>query len=216
LNTQIIGKAALLVQNTTSNPLKEFILTLNPGLDITSVQGAKYSRERQIIKIEPQNSLQAGDSLNIVIDYKGTIDNKYIYQDFNLLNYESSDLVVFNKFLYLENIDYDDFEYSIYVPEEMFVSKTKPIPNAEGGNDFPAEYQNENGEIIPFIPKSVDLSMSEIEKTLYQISYNLKDNNLLAYFTDTWENLKLSKIYGYILLTITGGIIIFLFKVMNK
>jgi ABC-type transport system involved in multi-copper enzyme maturation permease subunit len=81
LNTQIIGKAALLVQNTTSNPLKEFILTLNPGLDITSVQGAKYSRERQIIKIEPQNSLQAGDSLNIVIDYKGTIDESFCYLD---------------------------------------------------------------------------------------------------------------------------------------
>jgi len=78
---EISAKADLQIKNRTQQPIKEFVLTLNPGLQVTEVKGAKYSRELQLLKITPDNTLQSEDSMNISIAYKGKIDESFCYLD---------------------------------------------------------------------------------------------------------------------------------------
>ena len=79
----IIGAATLLLSNPTKEPLKEIILTLNPGLEITSVSGAKFTRELQILRITPDSPLPAAGELSLKVDYRGTIDETFCYLDMN-------------------------------------------------------------------------------------------------------------------------------------
>ena len=80
---KIIGEANMVLANLNPEPLKEMIFTLNPGLEVTSVSGAKFSRELQLIKITPDSPLQTGGTLNIKISYNGTIDETFCYLDMN-------------------------------------------------------------------------------------------------------------------------------------
>ena len=79
----IIGEATLLLSNPTIEPLKEIILTLNPGLEVTSVSNAKFSRELQILRITPDSPLAVAGELTIKVGYRGTIDETFCYLDMN-------------------------------------------------------------------------------------------------------------------------------------
>lgn len=79
----ISGEADMILINQNSEPLREIILTLNPGLEVTAVSGAKFSRELQLIKIAPDSPLQTGSELNIKVSYRGTIDETFCYLDMN-------------------------------------------------------------------------------------------------------------------------------------
>jgi len=79
----IICEADMVLTNQTSEPLREIILTLNPGLEVTAVSGAKFNRELQLIKITPDSPLQTGGELNIKVSYRGTIDETFCYLDMN-------------------------------------------------------------------------------------------------------------------------------------
>ncbi len=83
LGNVISGEAELTLINSNSEPLSDFVLTLNPGLEVTSVSGAKYSRELQLIKIHTDSPLQSGGELKIKVAYKGTIDEAFCYLDMN-------------------------------------------------------------------------------------------------------------------------------------
>ncbi|MEI7423357.1 MAG: hypothetical protein WCK18_14735 [Prolixibacteraceae bacterium] len=78
---QIIATANLKIKNTEKVVVNEFVLTLNPGLEVTQLTGARFTRELQLIKIQPDKALQSGDSLQISIQYKGTIDEAFCYLD---------------------------------------------------------------------------------------------------------------------------------------
>ena len=79
----IIGEANMVLTNLNSEPLRELILTLNPGLEVTAVSGAKFSRELQLIKLTPDSPLATGGELNVKIAYQGTIDETFCYLDMN-------------------------------------------------------------------------------------------------------------------------------------
>lgn len=83
LGEGIGGEAELTLVNQNSEPMREIILTLNPGLEVTTVSGAKFSREMQILKITPDAPLQTGSELKIKVSYKGTIDETFCYLDMN-------------------------------------------------------------------------------------------------------------------------------------
>ena len=89
LGDQIDATAILKLKNTEKEPLSEFVLTLNPGLEIQQLSGAQYSRELQIIRIKPDKTLQSGDSLQISIQYKGNIDESFCYLDQTPLQLEN-------------------------------------------------------------------------------------------------------------------------------
>ena len=77
----ITGEADMILANLTTEPLSEIILTLNPGLEVTAVTGAKFSRDIQIIKLTPDSPLPAGGELNVKVSYHGTIDESFCYLD---------------------------------------------------------------------------------------------------------------------------------------
>jgi len=79
----ISGEADLDLINQNSEPLSEIILTLNPGLEVTAVSGAKFSRELQLIKLTPDSPLLAGGELKVKVSYHGTIDETFCYLDMN-------------------------------------------------------------------------------------------------------------------------------------
>ena len=79
----ITGEADMTLTNLTTEPLREIILTLNPGLEVTGVSGAKFVREQQIIKLTPDSPLPTGGELNVKISYRGTIDETFCYLDMN-------------------------------------------------------------------------------------------------------------------------------------
>ncbi len=89
LGDQIAATATLNLKNTEKESLNEFILTLNPGLEVLQLSGAQYSRELQIIRIKPNKVLQSGDSLQISIQYKGKIDESFCYLDQTPLQLEN-------------------------------------------------------------------------------------------------------------------------------
>jgi ABC-type transport system involved in multi-copper enzyme maturation permease subunit len=78
---EISAKADLLIKNQSQQAINEFVLTLNPGLQVTDLKGAKYSRELQLIKITPENPLQPDNTVNISVSYKGKIDETFCYLD---------------------------------------------------------------------------------------------------------------------------------------
>ncbi len=80
---EIVGEATLKLINRATEPLAEIILTLNPALVVTSVSGAKFTRELQILKIIPEAPLPAGSDLTIKVGYFGTIDETFCYLDMN-------------------------------------------------------------------------------------------------------------------------------------
>ena len=79
----INGEASMLLTNPNNEPLAQIILTLNPGLEVISVTGAKFSRELQLIKVTPDTPLPKGGDLAIKISYHGTIDETFCYLDMN-------------------------------------------------------------------------------------------------------------------------------------
>lgn len=79
----ISGEATLTLCNSTGKALDELILTLNPGLEVTSVSGAKFVRELQLLRIKPENPVAAGAEVNIKVVYHGTIDETFCYLDMN-------------------------------------------------------------------------------------------------------------------------------------
>lgn len=148
-----------------------FLSGLSKGRIYVPVQDfANYSGKLGYINLDLEN--MPYDS--IIPDYGITSDGLYIYQDFDLSNYEGSSLVAFYKFIYLEDIDYDDFSYSIFVPQDMYVSKTKPVANEQGGNDFNFDYKDENGNIIS---SSFNTDSSSDDNTFFGTL-----TNSLAYF----------------------------------
>lgn len=81
LGDQIAATAKLTVKNGNKEPLNEFVLTLNPGLNVDQVSGARFTRDMQLLKIQPDRPLSPGDSLPLSIRYKGTIDESFCYLD---------------------------------------------------------------------------------------------------------------------------------------
>jgi len=80
---KIIAEADLVLTNRNNEPLSEFFLTLNPGLEVTAVSGARFTREMQLIKFTPESPLQPGADLSVKVSYNGTIDEMFCYLDMN-------------------------------------------------------------------------------------------------------------------------------------
>ena len=83
IGESINGESLITLMNPNREPLSEIILTLNPGLEVTALEGAKYSRELQLLKLTPDHPLKNGEELAIKVSYRGTIDETFCYLDMN-------------------------------------------------------------------------------------------------------------------------------------
>ncbi len=89
LGDQISATATLQLKNTEKEEMREFVLTLNPGLEVTQLTGARFTRELQLIRIQSDKALQSGDSMKISVQYKGKIDESFCYLDQTPLQLET-------------------------------------------------------------------------------------------------------------------------------
>lgn len=78
---EISVKADMELINNNKVPVNDIILTLNPGLKITNLIGAKYIREMQLVKVTPDSPLQPGNSIKLNVSYFGKIDESFCYLD---------------------------------------------------------------------------------------------------------------------------------------
>ncbi|MBN1290404.1 MAG: hypothetical protein JXB48_01070 [Candidatus Latescibacteria bacterium] len=77
--------ANIALENATQSTLDEYIFNLNPGFSIHSItQNGKeltFSREHHIVRIQPLQTLSAGERDSLEICYTGTIDEECCYPD---------------------------------------------------------------------------------------------------------------------------------------
>ena len=80
---KLTASAVLKCVNNNSVPLDEIILSLNPGLEVTGISlgssDEPFTRENHIITIDPTAPVYPGDTIEISIDYTGTINEAYCY-----------------------------------------------------------------------------------------------------------------------------------------
>jgi len=73
----------LKIINNTKNILNKYILSLNPGLSITSIKlnnsNIKYKRSKNIIEI--YDNISSGETKTITLQYSGTINENICYAD---------------------------------------------------------------------------------------------------------------------------------------
>lgn len=80
----ITGKAALVFSNTTDQPIREYLFTLNPGLSVTKItrQGkSDFKQNHHLIFITPEQPLAPGETDSLSIYYEGQIADEFCYLD---------------------------------------------------------------------------------------------------------------------------------------
>lgn len=81
---RIQGTASLRFENATSDAIDTYVFRLNPGLDVTAVEGSPgvtFKRDHQILLIQPAKSLAPQSADSLVITYQGGIQEAACYLD---------------------------------------------------------------------------------------------------------------------------------------
>ncbi len=81
----LTGQARLTLENRTGTQLDSLLLTLNPGLTVSEINGAAgaidFSRNAHLIWLKPGNGLSIDQTITVTIDYAGEIDNRFCFLD---------------------------------------------------------------------------------------------------------------------------------------
>ncbi len=84
-NEKIEVTARLKFVNNTGAAIREYLFTLNPGLEILDVSGndgsLSFERELHLVRIQPDQILSPGAEDSLLLRYKGVIDNQASYLD---------------------------------------------------------------------------------------------------------------------------------------
>lgn len=79
----IEAKSSLTFMNETSNPIDEYIFSLNPGLTVDKItsnsQNTAFERDLHVIKVKPGAPLSPGEMDSLVISYHGKINEHACY-----------------------------------------------------------------------------------------------------------------------------------------
>lgn len=84
-NEEIDVTAKLKFVNNTETSIREYLFTLNPGLEVLEVfrneNSLSYERDLHLFRIQPGNNLSPGQEDSLIVRYKGVIDNQASYLD---------------------------------------------------------------------------------------------------------------------------------------
>ncbi len=132
--------AALTVTNKTSTPLDSLLFTLNPGLEVASVQGegvASFHRNKHLLWVELNSQLLPDSNRTIEIAYKGQVDQRYCYLDLPDSRLESE----YRIWMYALPKTYAvvSKDYLLLTPESGFY----PIAGLSNASAFPAPGNND-------------------------------------------------------------------------
>ena len=79
------ASSEILLKNRKDRPAESFLLTLNPGLQVSRVTAGNstldYARKEHLLLIQPPDPLAPGAGIAIHIDYEGTPLEAYCYPD---------------------------------------------------------------------------------------------------------------------------------------
>ena len=93
------GTARLALVNDGAQELDEYLLRLNPGLSVTSVEGAggalDYSRDAHLLRIRPAGPLAPGAGDSLTVRWSGTIDEEAMYPDVDEKTRSSRNRIIF-------------------------------------------------------------------------------------------------------------------------
>ncbi len=79
---RMAATAKITAVNNTSSPLDKFLLTLNPGLTVTSESElASVEQDHHLVYVTPRQPLKPQDTLQLTLGYQGVPDDRYGYLD---------------------------------------------------------------------------------------------------------------------------------------
>ena len=172
--------ADMKIINDTGEKLENLIFSLNPGLEIDGCfiqeDGNKipvnFKREYSIIEIDiSESEILAGDSTNIVIEYKGSLDEKALFLEFDESKNRNNEDVILQEITgaiyYWRGKD-----YSFLLPETGWY----PTVGADCGYEYPEK-------------KRVCFSTSDISITVPKGYTALTQGELVSSETDKDESI---------------------------
>ncbi len=82
---EFTAASKLTIENRTGQSLDSILLTLNPGLNISSAgfdsRECTYSRDEHLVWLHPSSPFEAGDTASVELEYGGSIDERACYLD---------------------------------------------------------------------------------------------------------------------------------------
>ncbi|HEX2977141.1 MAG TPA: hypothetical protein VHO68_14495, partial [Bacteroidales bacterium] len=83
----ITASSKVIISNNNSEPLSKYILSLNPYLVVSKVSRSGkdliFKRTGHVLEIEPSQTLNAGETDSVTIEYGGGINESFCYPDFS-------------------------------------------------------------------------------------------------------------------------------------
>jgi len=131
----IDSRAVLSLENRTGASLDSILLTLNPGLELTSAlyegSDCKYSGDYQFIRLYPETPFAAGDTATVELIYNGVIDESYCYLDISQERLEAT----FSLWIFKipKRYAFTDPDYLLLTSEAGWY----PTPGVPGGPAYP-------------------------------------------------------------------------------
>ncbi|HJF70941.1 MAG TPA: hypothetical protein K8V05_09330 [Butyricimonas virosa] len=125
------------VENRTSGEVP-LIMYLNPGLKVASIkvegQPVSFRREHQAVLVDEK--LVPGDSLEVLIDYEGNIENAFCYLDVSSDEYYSPDVNAGGIFRHGNTSAFCEKEYKLLPQKCLWYPVGLPPYGALGGMDL--------------------------------------------------------------------------------
>jgi len=128
------AKAHIVFKNNSSKPIDNYIFSLNPGLEVSRVDGEgqpSFERDVHILSVKPKKPLDSMLLDSLTISYSGTIHEEACYLDVN----EAKRDTLYKAWLY--NIDkrhaFVTKNYVLLTPEAMWY----PVPGITYSSEHP-------------------------------------------------------------------------------
>jgi len=139
-NAELVISADMKIVNDTENNVKNLVFSLNPGLYVKICylrnekknEEVKYIKDYSIININLPESLAPNDSVNIVIQYEGSLDERAFFLEFD----ESKPKIIYQKIMQETTVEVyyiSDEDYSLLFPETVWY----PTLGPDNGYKYP-------------------------------------------------------------------------------
>lgn len=138
----IAVKSDLVIQNKTPKTLDEIIIYLNPALVVVAVkekgEGVSFDREAQVLRVK--RPLEAGQSLELQIEYRGKIDQEVCYLDVPDAVLYDEGLNSYSQCRYGKKYVFLRDDYTLLIPECLWYPMTTPPVNPASSYDIPKDF----------------------------------------------------------------------------
>ncbi|UCE06078.1 MAG: hypothetical protein JSW07_21240, partial [bacterium] len=132
---EIQVKSNLKIKNNSSDTIKKYLFSLNPGLKVQKVtsnqENLKFDRNIHLLEVTPANSLAPGATDSLTINYQGKINEQACFVDVD----EKDRTTLYRAWLYniAKRFSFVEPEYVLLTPESIWY----PIAGLPYGATYP-------------------------------------------------------------------------------